>query len=182
MIDAQALSSMKENVRLFNFARGELVDENALIEALQAEKLAAYVTDFPSKHLLTVERVIALPHLGASTPESEDNCALMAADEIIEYLQYGNIKNSVNMPEVQMPQEAKYRICIINKNIPDMISSVAAKLSAEGINIENMVSKGRGDYAYTILETNDEISLELLERMRQREGIVRVRIIVQDHV
>ena len=182
MIDAQALSSMKENVRLFNFARGELVDENALIEALQAEKLAAYVTDFPSKRLLTVERVIALPHLGASTPESEDNCALMAADEIIEYLQYGNIKNSVNMPEVQMPQEAKYRICIINKNIPDMISSVAAKLSAEGINIENMVSKGRGDYAYTILETNDEISLELLERMRQREGIVRVRIIVQDHV
>ena len=182
MIDAQAFDCMKENVRLFNFARGELVDENALIEALQAEKLAAYVTDFPSKRLLTVERVIALPHLGASTPESEDNCALMAADEIIEYLQYGNIKNSVNMPEVQMPQEAKYRICIINKNIPDMISSVAAKLSAEGINIENMVSKGRGDYAYTILETNDEISLELLERMRQRKGIVRVRIIVQDHV
>ncbi|MEG0528090.1 MAG: NAD(P)-dependent oxidoreductase, partial [Longicatena sp.] len=177
-VDAQGIESMKEGVRVLNFARGGLIDDDAMIKALEAGKIGAYITDFPSKELLKFDNVIGIPHLGASTPESEDNCAVMAAKEIMEFLETGNITHSVNLPDVQMAQGAKYRICIINRNIPDMLSSMTSNLAKVGVNIENMFSKGRGDYAYTILETNDEVSNELIDRIHEREGIISARLIV----
>lgn len=178
IVDADGIAAMKDGVRVLNFARGGLIDDDAMVKALEAGKIGSYITDFPTKELMKFDNVIGIPHLGASTPESEDNCACMAADEIMDYLENGNITNSVNMPNVTMAQGAKYRICIINKNIPDMISSMTTNLANVGVNIENMLSKGRGDYAYTILETNDEVSEELIEKIHAREGIVSARLII----
>lgn len=179
IVGADAFDQMKDGVRILNFARGGLIDEDALLKALQAGKVGCYVTDFPTKELLAFDNVIGVPHLGASTPESEDNCAVMAANEIRDYLENGNIVHSVNMPDIQMAQEAKYRICIINKNIPNMVGEMTTKLANVGINIENMANKAKKDYAYTILETNDEISQELLDKLASQEGIKSVRLIVK---
>lgn len=177
IIDEDAIDLMKRGVRLFNFARGELVDTQAVRQALEDGKVACYVTDFPNKELLQCDEAICLPHLGASTKESEENCAIMAAEEIMEYLMYGNIINSVNFPDMKLSQETKYRICVINKNIPNMVSSMTAALAEAGINIENMANKAKDTYAYTILETNDEVNEDLLERLRSRDGIIQVRLI-----
>lgn len=179
IVGADAFDQMKDGVRILNFARGGLIDEDALLKALEAGKVGCYVTDFPTKELLAFDNVIGVPHLGASTPESEDNCAVMAANEIRDYLENGNIVHSVNMPDIQMAQEAKYRICIINKNIPNMVGEMTTKLANVGINIENMANKAKKDYAYTILETNDEISQELLDKLASQEGIKSVRLIVK---
>lgn len=179
IVGADAFDQMKDGVRILNFARGGLIDEEALAKALAAGKVGCYVTDFPTKELLAFDNVIGVPHLGASTPESEDNCAVMAANEIRDYLENGNIVHSVNMPDIQMAQEAKYRICIINKNIPNMVGEMTTKLANVGINIENMANKAKKDYAYTILETNDEISQELLDKLAAQEGIKSVRLIVK---
>lgn len=180
IVDAEGIAAMKDGVRVLNFARGGLIDDDAMVKALEAGKIGAYVTDFPTKELLKFDNVIGVPHLGASTPESEDNCAVMAANEIIDYLENGNITHSVNIPDMQLEQEAKYRICIINKNIPNMVGAITTALANVGVNIENMANKGKKDYAYTILETNDEVSEELMERLRSREGIVNARLIVKD--
>lgn len=179
IVNADAFASMKDGVRILNFARGGLIDDEAMVEALKSGKVASYVTDFPTKDLLACDNVIGIPHLGASTPESEDNCAVMAAMEIADYLENGNITNSVNMPDIQMVQDAKYRICIINKNIPNIVSDISSKLAKVGINIENMANKARKDYAYTILETNDEISDELMNKIKNGEGIINARLIVK---
>lgn len=178
IVDAQGIESMKEGVRVFNFARGGLIDDEAMIKALETGKIGAYVTDFPTAELLKFDNVIGVPHLGASTPESEENCAVMAANEISDYLERGNITHSVNLPDLQMAQEAKYRICIINKNIPNMVGAITTALANVGVNIENMANKGKKDYAYTILETNDAVSDELMERLRSREGVIQARLIV----
>ncbi len=180
IIDKDAIDSMKQGVRLFNFARGELVDTQAVQQALEDGKAACYVTDFPIKELLQYDEAICLPHLGASTKESEENCAVMAAEEIMEYLLYGNIVNSVNFPDMKLSQETKCRICVINKNIPNMVSSMTSALAEAGVNIENMANKARDNYAYTILETNDEVTEDLLERLRNRDGIVQVRLIIMN--
>lgn len=179
IVSADGFEQMKDGVRILNFARGGLIDEEALVKHLETGKVACYVTDFPSQELMKFEQVIGIPHLGASTPESEDNCAVMAAKEIREFLETGNIINSVNMPNIQMSQEAKYRICIINKNIPNMVGEMTTKLAGVGINIENMANKGRKDYAYTILETNDVVSDELIEKLKAQDGIISVRLIVK---
>lgn len=179
IVGAEAFDLMKDGVRILNFARGGLVDEEAMAKALASGKVGCYVTDFPTKELLAFDNVIGVPHLGASTPESEDNCAIMAANEIRDYLENGNITHSVNMPDIQMAQEAKYRICIINKNIPNMVGEMTTKLANVGINIENMANKAKKDYAYTILETNDEISQELLDKLAAQDGIKSVRLIVK---
>ena len=179
IVGAEAFDLMKDGVRILNFARGGLVDEEAMAKALASGKVGCYVTDFPTKELLAFDNVIGVPHLGASTPESEDNCAVMAANEIRDYLENGNITHSVNMPDIQMAQEAKYRICIINKNIPNMVGEMTTKLANVGINIENMANKAKKDYAYTILETNDEISQELLDKLAAQDGIKSVRLIVK---
>lgn len=179
IINAEAFESMKDGVRILNFARGGLIDDAAMEKALASGKVGCYITDFPTKELLAYDNVIGVPHLGASTPESEDNCAVMAGREIVDFLENGNITNSVNLPNMQIVQETKYRICIINKNVPDMISSVTTALAKVGINIENMASKGKKDFAYTILETNDEVSEELVKKIQEREGIVSARVIVK---
>lgn len=178
IVDAQGIATMKKGVRVFNFARNGLIDDAAMVKALEAGQIGAYVTDFPTAELLAFENVIGVPHLGASTPESEENCAVMAANEVIDYLEKGNITHSVNMPDLQMSQEAKYRICIINKNIPNMVGSITTALANVGVNIENMANKAKKEYAYTILETNDIVSEELMERLRSREGIMQARLII----
>ena len=177
MLNEEAFAQMKDDVRIINFARDALVDEDALAAAIAQGKVAAYVTDFASPKLIALDQVIITPHLGASTPESEDNCARMAANEIRDYLEWGNIRNSVNMPELALNPSARNRICIINRNVPNMVAKIASKLGECGINIENMANKARGNHAYTIVETNDTINQAAIEEIRRSEGIIRVRVI-----
>ncbi len=175
-IDAEAISKMKDGVRLLNLARAELVDDDALLEALASGKVALYVTDFPNNKTAGVEGVVAIPHLGASTPESEDNCAFIAAREIVDYVENGNITNSVNMPFAVLSRSGSVRVCVIHRNIPDMIAKITGAVSAAGLNIENMLNAGRGNYAYTILDTNGS-SEGLADAIGKIEGVIRVRII-----
>ena len=177
MLNEEAFAQMKDDVRIVNFARDALVDEDALAAAIAQGKVAAYVTDFASPKLIALDQVIITPHLGASTPESEDNCARMAANEIRDYLEWGNIRNSVNMPELALNPSARNRICIINRNVPNMVAKIASKLGECGINIENMAKKARGNHAYTIVETNETIDQAAIEEIRRSEGIIRVRVI-----
>lgn len=173
----ESIAKMKDDVRILNFARGELVDSAALLSGLSAGKVAAYATDFPSDDLIGIENVIAIPHLGASTPESEDNCAEMAVDEIKEYLECGNIKNSVNLPDLSMPRDTGSRICIIHRNVPHTISTLTSVCGNAGLNIENMLSKSRGSYAYTILDVSGEVSEEAVQSINQIEEVIRVRVL-----
>ena len=177
MINADTIAKMKDGVRILNFSRAALVDDAALIAALESGKVAAYVTDFPTDDVLGVDGIIAIPHLGASTPESEDNCASMAAKELIDYIENGNIVNSVNLPEVTMPRSGKNRVCVIHKNVPNMLTKITALVSDDGINIENLLNKSRGDYAYTMLDI-DEADIATLEKeINEIDGVIRVRII-----
>ena len=163
MINGEAIGKMKDGVRLLNFARGELCDSGALAGALSSGKVAAYATDFPADCLIGMENVCALPHLGASTPESEDNCAEMAVDQMKEYLERGNIVNAVNLPALSMAREpGTKRVCLIHKNLPNTIAVFAAACGEAGINIENMQSKSKGEYAYTILDVSVELQEGLL--------------------
>jgi D-3-phosphoglycerate dehydrogenase len=178
MINADTIATMKDGVRILNFARGDLVNSADLIQALGTGKVAAYATDFPSDDVIGVEGVIAIPHLGASTPESEDNCARMAASELIEYLESGNIKNSVNLPAISMPRaNSSVRICIIHRNIPNTISLLSGALAKEGINIENMQSKSKKEYAYTILDVTGNVDDASVEHIEALSEIIKVRII-----
>ena len=154
------------------------MDSPALLEALEKGKVAAYATDFPTDSMLGTEGIVALPHLGASTPESEDNCAVMAVDQIKDYLENGNILNSVNLPSISMAREAgTKRICIIHKNVPNTIALFASTCGEAGINIENMQSKSKGEYAYTILDVSGDLSPAAVDALRALEPIVKVRVI-----
>ncbi len=178
MIHEEALGKMKGGVRLLNFARGELVDSAALLAALGSGKVAAYATDFPDSSLIGQENVIALPHLGASTPESEDNCAMMAVDQVKEYLENGNISNSVNLPSLSMAREpGTERICVIHKNVPGVIADFTSVCGKAGINIENMQSKSRGGYAYTVLDVQGGDTAAAAKDLESRDCIIRVRVI-----
>lgn len=172
VIGKDNIAKMKDGVRILNFARGDLADNEAVLSAISEGKIAKYVTDFAAPELLDVENVIVTPHLGASTPESEDNCAKMAADEIKDYLENGNIKNSVTLPAVSMARGTGTRVCVIHKNIPNMISAVTTALA--GANIENMQSKSRKEYAYTILDVTGDFDVAAIEAI---EGIIKVRVI-----
>lgn len=178
MVNGDSIQKMKDGVRILNFARGALVDSPALLEALEKGKVAAYATDFPTDSMLGTEGIVALPHLGASTPESEDNCAVMAVDQIKDYLENGNILNSVNLPSISMAREAgTKRICIIHKNVPNTIALFASTCGDAGINIENMQSKSKGEYAYTILDVSGDLSPAAVDALRALEPIVKVRVI-----
>ncbi|HCW80921.1 MAG TPA: 3-phosphoglycerate dehydrogenase [Ruminococcaceae bacterium] len=177
MINADAIAKMKNGVRLLNFARGGLVDDGALLEGVKKGKVACYVTDFPDDSLLGVENVIAVPHLGASTPESENNCARMAADELKEYLENGNIHNSVNMPAVSMPRGEFMRICLFHRNVPNTIGKLSGFLASSGINIENMQSKAKKDYAYTIIDVTGSTEKVTPQKLEDIEEVIRARII-----
>ena len=177
MINTDTIAKMKDGVRILNFSRAALVDDAAMINALQSGKVASYVTDFPTDEVLDVEGVIAIPHLGASTPESEDNCASMASKELIDYIENGNIVNSVNLPEVTMPRSGDNRVCVIHKNIPNMITKITGLVSSDGINIENLLNKSKGDYAYTMLDIGAADVAVLEKEINDIEGVIRVRII-----
>jgi Phosphoglycerate dehydrogenase and related dehydrogenases len=178
MICADSIAKMKDEVRILNFARGDLVNSSDILGALKSGKVAAYATDFPSDDLIGEEGVIAIPHLGASTPESEDNCARMAAFELIEYLENGNIKNSVNLPAISMPRDpSSIRICIFHRNVPNTISLLSGALAKEGINIENMQSKSRKEYAYTILDVTGNVQETSAAHIEELPEIIKVRII-----
>lgn len=177
MIDAQVIASMKPGGRILNFARGELVDSQAVLSALDSGHLGCYVTDFPQDCLLGHPGVVAIPHLGASTPESEDNCAVMAVEELRDYLENGNIKNSVNLPAATMVRSGTARLCVIHQNIPAMISSIAAAVSDAGLNVENLLNKSRGEYAYTMIDVNAAVPQPVLQQIAAIDGVVRVRAI-----
>jgi D-3-phosphoglycerate dehydrogenase len=175
MINAQSLAGMKEGVRILNFARADLVNDEDILAALENGKAAAYVTDFPTDAVIGASGVIAIPHLGASTPESEDNCAEMAARELMNFFENGNIVNSVNLPNVELPRVTACRVCVIHRNVPNMLSQISGVFSAEGVNIETMQSKSKKDLAYTVLDVCcDDLAATTLERLRVIEGIVRV--------
>lgn len=178
LINAESIATMRDGVRILNFARGDLVNDADLIAALESGKVAAYVTDFADDALLGVDGVIAIPHLGASTPESEDNCAQMAAKELIDYLENGNITNSVNLPNVSSPRDTDCRLCVIHRNVPNMLSQISGVVSAGGLNIENMINKAKKDYAYTILDLQaDAVAPTVVEQIMAIDGVIRVRVI-----
>ena len=177
LICAESIAKMKDTVRVMNFARGDLANADDVVEALEEGKMAAYVTDFPSAKLIDVDGVIAIPHLGASTPESEENCAVMAAKELSDYLKNGNITHSVNMPEVNQPRAGGKRICIIHKNEPGMISQITALTTEAGLNIENMVNKSKKNMAYTMLDATGAVNDALAAKLSAIPAVVRVRIL-----
>ncbi len=178
MVNKESIAMMKTGVRIINFSRAELVSTEDILEALGEKKVTVYITDFPTDEMLDCKGVVGFPHLGASTPESEDNCAKMAALEVIDYLENGNIVNSVNLPNLSLSKGSEKRICIIHKNVVAMLSKISTVISESGINIENMANKSKKDTAYTILDVtgsfNDD---DVVSKLMDIEDIVRVRVI-----
>lgn len=175
-IDAEAISKMKGNVRIINLARNGLVNDEAILAALKSGRVAAYVTDFPDNEVANAPGVIALPHLGASTPESEDNCAIMAAHELQDYLDNGNITNSVNLPNVSMERSGVARICIIHRNVPNILAQITTIVSGVGMNVENLANKSRKDYAYTMLDVDNKVTDEVVRQLSAIDGVIRIRV------
>lgn len=177
MISSVSIGTMKDGVRIINLARADLVCAEDLKEALGSGKVASYVTDFPTEEIIGVPGIVAIPHLGASTEESENNCAVMAALELDDYLENGNIKNSVNYPAVSMARSGKVRICLLHSNIPAMLSKITSVISDTGVNIENLTNKSRGDVAYTIIDVADDVSDNVKTLLENIEGMIKVRVI-----
>ncbi len=175
-INAEMIAKMKDGAHLLNFSRGELADTEAVKAALASGKLGSYVTDFPSDELLGTEKVICIPHLGASTPESEENCARMAAAEIRDYLERGSIHNSVNFPEVLLAEPEAARVLVLHENIPNMVSTIAAVAAKEGLNIENMLNRSKKDMAVTVMELAELPSREELNELAKVPGMIRIRV------
>lgn len=177
MFNAANIAKMKDGVRILNFSRADLAVADDIKAALESGKIARYVTDFPTEETVNVPGIIAIPHLGASTEESEDNCAVMAAKELIDFLETGNIRNSVNYPDVSLPHTGDARICISHKNVPGVLNNITAIISSQGINVENMINKSKKDYAYTILEIGGQIPDNAAETIASMESVIRVNII-----
>ncbi len=177
MFNSEAFASMKAGARLLNFSRGTLVDEEDVIAALESGKLSCYITDFASEALLKQENVIAMPHLGASTPESEENCAMMAAKELKDFLENGNITNSVNFPACDMGKAMGTRITVLHKNIPNMLKQFTDALASKGVNIENMLNKSKGDNAYTMIDIAGNCEAAVLAEMEAIDGVIKVTVL-----
>ncbi len=167
---------MKDGVRLINLARGELINSEAVIKAIADGKVAKYVTDFADDIVLGEENVIVLPHLGASTPESEDNCAIMAANELIDYIENGNIKNSVNLPNASM-NAVGTKVCVIHKNVPALIAAMTSEVGNAGLNIENMVNASKKDFAYTMMDVIGDVNDSIVNAITAIDGVIKVRVI-----
>ena len=176
-VNAEAFAMMKDGVRILNFARDSLVNSEDMLAALASGKVASYVVDFPTEEMIGAEGVVCIPHLGASTPESEDNCAVMAAEELIDFIENGNITNSVNLPNVSMAKGADMRICVIHRNIPNMLTSIPSVLAKDNVNIDKMLNRSKGDYAYTVLDVNECDKASVSSHISAVDGIIRVRII-----
>ena len=177
LLDAEKIRFMKKGGRLINLARGGLVNEEDIIKALEAGKIASYVTDFPSAELLACPKVIAVPHLGASTPEAEDNCAVMAVQQLMDYLESGAVKNSVNLPRCHLDRRAQFRFVAINRNIPNMVGQITTILAEANINIMDLINHHREEYAFNIIDTEQHIPEAILEKINKVDGIIRVRVI-----
>ena len=177
MICAESIAKMKNGVKIINLSRADLVNAEELKAALADGKVSAYVTDFPTEEVINTPGVVAIPHLGASTEESEDNCAVMAARQLDDYLKNGNIKNSVNYPNVEMPRSGVARICVLHQNIPSILTKITAAVADEGLNIENLTNKSKGENAYTLLDVSSTPSEDAIARISAVEGINRVRVI-----
>ncbi len=177
MIGEKELATMKDGVVILNFARDALIDDAAMEAALNSGKVKRYVTDFPNPASANMKNVIAIPHLGASTEESEDNCAVMAVQELSDYILNGNIRNSVNFPNAEMARSGKVRVCLIHKNIPNVLAQISGVMGEAGANIENMINKSKKENAYTIMDATDELPEGAYEKLMAIEGVIRVRII-----
>jgi D-3-phosphoglycerate dehydrogenase / 2-oxoglutarate reductase len=177
LLDAEKFRIIKKDARIINFSRNALVKDKDIIEALDAGKISVYVTDFPNQELLACKKVIGIPHLGASTPEAEDNCAIMAVKQIIDYLETGTIRNSVNFPRCKLEQRAPNRLLVVNRNIPNMVGQITTILAGSNINITDLINHHRDDYAYNIIDTEHQLSAAALDQIRKVDGIIRVRSI-----
>jgi D-3-phosphoglycerate dehydrogenase len=175
LLNEEAFNSMKPGIRILNFARGDLVNEDDLGPYLESGRVACYVTDFPSEKTLAMSNTICIPHLGASTPESEDNCAAMAARQLMAFLESGIIKNSVNFPNVETPKDTKTRICLIHKNVPAMINKISEAFAEACINIEHLTNKSRKGYAFTFVDVDVELSSDLIKNLKAIDGMISVR-------
>jgi len=177
-MNSAAFKQVKKGARLLNFSRADLVDNADLKEAIEAGIIDCYVTDFPTEDMLNCEKIIAIPHLGASTPESEDNCAVMAAQELKGFIEEGNVKNSVNFPDCDLGKVIGTRVTIIHKNAPGLLTQISDKFASKGVNIENMINKSKKDYAYTVLDIIDgNVGDDILNELESIDGIVRIRVI-----
>jgi D-3-phosphoglycerate dehydrogenase len=174
-IDTEQIAMMKDGVRLINLARGELINSQAVVDAIASGKIAKYVTDFADDIVLGADDVIVLPHLGASTPESEDNCAKMASEELMAYIENGDIRNSVNYPNVSMVA-AGTKVCVMHKNVPSVIASITTVLGNAGLNIDNMANSSKKDYAYTILDVAGEVKSDVIDKINEISGVIRTRV------
>ncbi len=177
MINAERLKTMRDNAVILNFARNGIIDDEAVSAAIKAGKVYSYVCDFPSNLLKNHERVITLPHLGASTKEAEDNCAIMVAEQVRDYLENGNVKNSVNFPEVNMPRTEGHRMAVVNSNVPNMVGQISSALADKGLNIIDMLNKSRGDLAYTLIDIDKPVEDALLNELSAIEGVLSVRMV-----
>lgn len=176
-INKEKLKMMKTGVKILNFARGGLVDNQDMIAAIESGKVGKYVTDFPEDELINVKNIIAIPHLGASTEESETNCAIMAVNQVMDYLENGNIVNSVNFPSAEMERNGGTRLVVANKNVPKMVSQISAMLAHEGLNISNMLNKNRDEIAYNIIDIDGTVPSTIKDLLLEIEGVVMVRIL-----
>ena len=177
LINRETIDKMKNTVRIMNFARGALADSADVISALEDGRMSAYVTDFPDAQLIGVDGVIAIPHLGASTPESEENCAAMGALELIDFLENGNIKNSVNLPNVALAKTGSVRVTVIHKNQPNMIATITDTVSKDGVNIAAFEDKNRGEIAYSIIDCDTDVSANVVTDIEAIDGVIKVRVI-----
>jgi D-3-phosphoglycerate dehydrogenase len=175
MINADRLKLMRDNAVILNFARKGVVDDAAVVAAIDAGKIYAYVCDFPSNLLKNHARVIALPHLGASTHQAEENCAIMVAEEVREFLENGSVRNSVNFPEMMMPRNTGYRLGIVNRNVPNMLGQISTCLASSNLNILDMLNKSRGDLAYTLVDVETPVAPDCLANITAIEGVLNVR-------
>jgi D-3-phosphoglycerate dehydrogenase len=174
-MNAERIATMKDGAVILNFARHGIVNDDAVLSALESGKLSAYVCDFPSQKLKNKDRVITLPHLGASTAEAEENCAMMIADQIKDFLENGNIKNSVNFPAVKLPRGGKSRVALTHKNMPDMIAKISTAVGDAGYNIHHMRNESRNNLAYTLMDIECEIGNDLIEKFSAIEGVLKAR-------
>lgn len=174
-INKENIAKMKDGVVIINCARGELVDSNDIINAVNSGKVARYFCDFPSDEIIGVENIVCTPHLGASTEEAEDNCAVMAAKQLIDYIENGNIVNSVNYPACSMPKTTAYRLVVLHKNVSGMLAKITSVVGKQGVNISNMTNKSRGDYAVTLLDVDSEVSDQSIKEIEKVENIIKVR-------
>ena len=177
MLNAEAFARMKTGVRIINESRAEVVDDVAMTAALDCGKVGKYVTDFPNEVILKAPNVIAMPHLGACTPESEDRCAEMAADELYDYLLNGNIRNSVNLPNASLSRMGVCRLCVLHRNVPRMLTKILEFIGDRNINVEHMINKPHGEYAYTIVDLGTAIGEDVADAIRNMDNVLRVRVI-----